>query len=363
MKETFIDYYEILNISPQATEKEIRRAYHKKANQYHPDKHIGKNIRKEHVKYYEEKFIKAAEAYETLTSKTKREKYDKKYREYYRNKNQSEKETTNSTKDFNEKNKNIVFDFQELYKEVKKEEEKESLYKRHSILNKRIYNEFYNFDESIPGEIVFSIKQGTIHITAEMFYQLRKLTYLGKEPFTKFIIRNRKLIGTVLLSSILISALSGKNISDNIDDNNQNITSEELTEENSELEITLNRKYEVVQGDTLSEIAQDSGNSVDRIKYENNLDSDLIYIGEKLTIPYTISKENINYYTDTIPVGNKKIQDIASEYETDIKTIISLNKEAILEQGDNYIILSNQIIVPKFITRKELEEKTSSKHI
>ena len=53
------DYYEVLGISRQASADEIKRAYRKKAKQYHPD------VNKEPGA--EEKFKEVQEAYEVLS--------------------------------------------------------------------------------------------------------------------------------------------------------------------------------------------------------------------------------------------------------------------------------------------------------
>ncbi len=36
------DYYKVLGVSPEATEKELTRAYRKLAKQYHPDANPGR---------------------------------------------------------------------------------------------------------------------------------------------------------------------------------------------------------------------------------------------------------------------------------------------------------------------------------
>lgn len=63
------DYYEVLDVAKTATAEEIKKAYRKKAIQYHPDKNPGD-------KAAEEKFKEAAEAYEVLSDPQKRQRYD-----------------------------------------------------------------------------------------------------------------------------------------------------------------------------------------------------------------------------------------------------------------------------------------------
>ncbi|MBF25297.1 MAG: molecular chaperone DnaJ [Flavobacteriales bacterium] len=63
------DYYEVLGISKNANNKEIKQAYRKLAIKYHPDRNPGNNEA-------EEKFKEAAEAYEVLSNPEKKSRYD-----------------------------------------------------------------------------------------------------------------------------------------------------------------------------------------------------------------------------------------------------------------------------------------------
>jgi len=63
------DYYEILEVPKSADKEELKKAYRKKAIQYHPDKNPDD-------KDAEEKFKEAAEAYEILSDDNKRARYD-----------------------------------------------------------------------------------------------------------------------------------------------------------------------------------------------------------------------------------------------------------------------------------------------
>ncbi|OGZ67367.1 MAG: hypothetical protein A3C58_03705 [Candidatus Staskawiczbacteria bacterium RIFCSPHIGHO2_02_FULL_34_10] len=61
-EKVFVDYYSVLGITTNASEKDIKKAYRNLAREYHPDRNIGD-------KEAEEKFKKVKEAYDFLMSK------------------------------------------------------------------------------------------------------------------------------------------------------------------------------------------------------------------------------------------------------------------------------------------------------
>src|SRR2546425_9653054 len=64
------DYYEVLGVSRNATDEEIKKAFRKLAHQHHPDKNPGN-------RKAEERFKELAEAYQVLSDAERRSMYDR----------------------------------------------------------------------------------------------------------------------------------------------------------------------------------------------------------------------------------------------------------------------------------------------
>ena len=64
------DFYELLGVSSDASEQDIKRAYRKLARKYHPDVNPGDPAA-------ERKFKEISQAYNTLSDPDKRKKYDR----------------------------------------------------------------------------------------------------------------------------------------------------------------------------------------------------------------------------------------------------------------------------------------------
>ena len=377
------NYYEILWVNFDATQEEIKSAYRELMKKYHPDKHTDDD-----TSYYEQKAKDLNEAYEVLSNEEKRRDYNIEYilyeeeqaRKEQRRQQREQRRTTSGRQNeefreyrtnrrrSREKARHKVSDdtffgsIRKSYKEVKSDESKYPFKERHRNLNDRFYNNYAGKVDSTGGLIAFRLGQGIVHISAELLYQLSKLSYINKDNLIKYILRNRRLAAAVVAGVIIISNIPGQtNTPEPINTGEvAGVVVENPTETYDET-ITLIRNYEVVVGDSFSTLSDMSLTKINTIKAMNGYTSDMLYLGDIIKLPYVVNKEDLQYYTETVDTNGMSLADLASLYETDEDTLYRLNKEAIGDVDGAHIITTTKILVPKFITSDELQQRKEGK--
>ena len=96
--------------------------------------------------------------------------------------------------------------------------------------------------------------------------------------------------------------------------------------------------YIVKKGDSLYKIANIYNTTVDVIKKLNNLTSDILSIGQQLLVP---KKEDNNYLTYTVKKGDS-LYKIAQKYNTTVDEIRKLNN-----LNTNLLSIGQQLLIPK----------------
>ncbi|OIJ20780.1 hypothetical protein BKP45_08250 [Anaerobacillus alkalidiazotrophicus] len=109
-------------------------------------------------------------------------------------------------------------------------------------------------------------------------------------------------------------------------------------EASANVQQTISTTYQVVAGDTLSEIAQRFGTTVNAIKLQNNLTTDLIRVGQTLTIP----SGNIQNSTYVVVAGDT-LSHIAKRNGTTVDAIKNSNNLTtdFLRIGQTLVISTN----------------------
>lgn len=373
-------YYEILEVSMNASLEEIKQAYRKQAKKYHPDRNPNNKEAEEMMKLVND-------AYEVLSDINKRKKYDDELN--YKSSNSSNRENKKVYKDeywFNSYWYNHTTKDNRKTYGLKKEELKVLLEKlvvsyvnarkfektvtfkdrRNYIINEvfhghKLFDDCDNIEEYIKR--FFSLDTLVYleeHAYLEFLYVCYKLKKFSSDDIPTYLMRNRRTFAGIFLAFCLMSNMTN-GVKDEVVQPTEP-TGVHTTVDDSDMNLIdgycLYKIHKVVPGDTLSKLSADSNTSIDHIKKVNNLRSDDIQVNDKLKIPYYIDKDEVKYYTESIEIDPSTVSftDIAKEYNTDERTLYALNIEAFDFNGEEYIILSDTILVPTFPTYEEVKE-------
>lgn len=182
------DYYYILGVKSNSTEKEIKSAYRKLSLKFHPDKNEGD-------KFFEERFKEINEAYEILGDIQKRKQYDEGYQ------NKSEKEYSSSKQEHLEPK--IVF-FRVNKSSIKKGE----------ILEISWETKFANSIKILPFGVLEASGTKKFKINADDSFQCKILASNGKKVVSKEISITVTKIESKPTSPIILKFESDKEIAD-----------------------------------------------------------------------------------------------------------------------------------------------------
>lgn len=412
----FIDIYKLLGVKRNASTTDIDKAFLNLAYSYNPELTVNATKSPKAQDMIKNIYGILEASYNVVNTAEKRVEYDEKTREYLlkrvkehqekakaraqkeeqekarqeeqkRRENQSKKEkeqTTPKTEDPNfeeeqhttksenrgQEPKTMSQSFKEAWQEVRSEEKSYPFTERHKNINKNIHSKYYPYRATLPQYIVYGLKNGLLHVSAELVYQLEKFRYITEDNVPKFIIRNRKSLCGIIVAGVLITSAVTKNNDSVITPPEEQPTtpvtdpviSEDDTVENISDKIVLNRVHVIEFGETLSEYSEDSNTTVEEIKRINNIkDENIIESGKKIVIPYIISKDDLKYYVSSTEYdSNIPLETYAALYETDVETLLQLNKEAIdkitLSTGETvYAPISNTLQVPTFISKDVLD--------
>lgn len=422
----FIDIYKLLGVKRNASTTDIDKAFLNLAYSYNPELTVNATKSPKAQDMIKNIYGILEASYNVVNTAEKRVEYDEKTREYLlkrvkehqekakaraqkeeqekarqeeqekvrqeeqkRRENQSKKEKEQTppkteSSNFEQKNhttksenksqepKTMSQSFKEAWHEVRSEEKSYPFTERHKNINKNIHSKYYPYRATLPQYIVYGLKNGLLHVSAELVYQLEKFRYITEDNIPKFIIRNRKSLCGIIVAGVLITSAVTKDNDSVITPPEEQpttpVTDTSTSEPDTQVEqitsdkIVLNRVHVIEFGETLSEYSEDSNTTVEEIKRINNIkDEDIIESGKKIVIPYIISKDDLKYYVSSTEYdSNIPLETYAALYETDVETLLQLNKEAIdkvvLSTGQTaYMPISNTLQVPSFISKNVLD--------
>lgn len=413
----FIDIYKLLGVKRNASTTDIDKAFLNLAYSYNPELTVNATKSPKAQDMIKNIYGILEASYNVVNTAEKRVEYDEKTREYLlkrvkehqekakaraqkeeqekarqeeqkRRENQSKKEKEQTppkteSSNFEQKNhttesenrgqepKTMSQSFKEAWQEIRSEEKTYPFTERHKNINKNIHSKYYPYRATLPQYIVYGLKNGLLHVSAELVYQLEKFRYITEDNIPKFIIRNRKSLCGIVVAGVLITAAVGKandkieppveptpsTVTDSISNDDTQSPTTTIPDE-----VVLNRVHIIEDGDTLTKYSNESNTSIEQIMSVNGLEnSDKIMSGDRIIIPYTVSNEDLKYYVSSKEYSSEiPLETFAALYETDVETLLQLNKEAIdkitLSTGETvYAPISNTLQVPTFISKDVLD--------
>ena len=362
----FIDYYAALGLSPDASEREIKKAYQKIAKTCHPD--MTKGLPEEERKKREATFILATEGYKILKDQEKKETYVAKYRLHHERKNKSTTKSTTykeqersgyrNTNSYTKNNyekaydtqyedetdycdvydimREILRDFMNVYYDVKEEE---------YTIRERAKEYRKTFRHMNRPTI---LKKGFIIFGSELLYSAEKLKLKRNDDASHYIMRNR---GKALIAAgLAVTLITGMFTPTAGKPTEPPVIVDPITEP-SPLEnpiLTIMRTYTVGAGDTLSGLAEEANCTKQEIKDLNDMDTDYLYYQDTISVPYHIPEDEIGRYTTVELYNDENLYDFAEAYETNPESLEKLNPDTIIEVNGSYAVTSDTIVVPTF---------------
>lgn len=382
-QEMIRNIYGLLEASYNAVNtKEKQAEYEEKAREYLL-RRLKENQEKAKAKQQREEQEKAkARAQRERQEKAKQEEQARRNKQAKKEKTQTSPKTedpnfeqeqhTTKSENRGQEPKTMSQSFKEAWQEVRSEEKSFPFTERHKNINKNIHSKYYPYRATLPQYIVYGLKNGLLHVSVELVYQLEKFRYITEDNIPKFIIRNRKSLCGIIAAGVLITSAVTKDNDSVITPPEEQpttpVTDSSTSEPDTQVEqitsdkIVLNRVHVIEFGETLSEYSKDSNTTVEEIKRINNIENeDKIQSGDRIVIPYIISEDDIKYYVSSKEYdSNISLETFAALYETDVETLLQLNKEAIdkvvLSTGQTaYMPISNTLQVPSFISKNVLD--------
>ena len=381
MKE-FKDYYKILGIKSDATEEEIKHAYLSLSKKYLPDMtlKLDPELRVEYTK----KFQEIREAKGILTDRLKKIGYDFQYRRKmkYTNVYEEDDEKVERTEDFSEPWK----------ESLRSRSSNEEATKEPVTAGQFTYldeNKLYEisarrYEPRPKKKSTINIKGGIVKVTDTFGTLLKGNQLFKKGKYSKgYSLTEKIIVGTLVVAvagSVMAMASSNKDeeeitfaVVETTDYNPENEMAAETTEvveetteatEAKDNSITLYRIHRVVEGDILSVYSKDSNTTIEELKRVNNRTSNHVVLGTDYIIPYIIEPEDLKFYTQVAQYDPfMSIEDFAKEYETNVGTLETLNPEAIDYNGSQYVISTDSLVVPNFITKEDFEVLKAAERI